>query len=93
MFAILLWDRGNVRAGGGRYATEEEARRELLRWDRVVGRDNHPVYALCVVPYRPNAKYEVPRRIMVKALEKVFAEQQRERLLALSLLEEVKQRL
>jgi hypothetical protein len=59
--------------------TEEEAEEELLRWDRFTGRDNHPVYAICVVPMYRMGK--VPKRVVAKALEKMLARLQADRLL------------
>ena len=86
---MLLWDRGDLHAGPW-YNTQLEAEDELLRWNRITGKDNHPVYALGVVRYYPNAKRKVSRGEMKRCIERMLAKQQADRLLLAQMLDDAK---
>lgn len=79
-FGFLLYDREDgFHPSVLGYDSEEEAEEELLKWNRVTGRDNHPVYAVCVVPMYKMGK--LPPRVARRAFEKMLAKLQADRLM------------
>lgn len=79
-WALLLFDNGEFRVGPV-FSDEPEARDELLRWNRITGRDNHPVYAIGVMAHYPNRHGHFERRFAIRCMREVFAALQADRLL------------
>lgn len=89
LFGFLLFDReGGFRSSTWGFNDEKEAEEELLKWNRVTGRDGHPVYAICVMPMYKLGK--VPPRVMKRCFAKFLAQVQADRLELVAALERAK---